>query len=240
MGQSSGKGESDRLQQELYGLLHSQGAALVGTGDLRGIEGAELPVGIAVAVPVPARIVQDLKSAPTREYYDAYHELNARLDHMVEAGAEFLRGRGWQAAAHTTKTIAYDRVRLCSALPHKTVATRAGLGWIGKNCLLVTPEYGSAVRLSSLVTDAPLPAARPIVQSRCGGCTSCVSHCPGRALTGALWQAGMPRRTLLDPQACRRAQIQRMKAATGIETDLCGLCFAVCPYTQRYLNRARP
>lgn len=226
------------LQRELYELLRSQGAALVGAADLRGVDGAELPVGVAVATPVPASIVQELKTAPTREYYDAYHELNARLDRMVEAGAEFLRRQGWQAAAHTTKTVAYDRARFCTPLPHKTVATRAGLGWIGKNCLLVTQEYGSAVRICSLVTDAPLATAAPILESRCGGCKNCVAHCPGRALTGALWRAGMPRQQLLDVQTCRSTQIRRMKAATGIDTDLCGLCFAVCPYTRRYLNRA--
>ena len=67
---------------------------------------------------------------------------------------------GYQSYANTTKAVKQDD-NWCTPLPHKTVATRTGLGWIGKNCLLVTKEYGSAVRLSSLLTDAPLPAGTP-------------------------------------------------------------------------------
>ena len=64
-----------------------------------------------------------------------------------------------------------------------------------------------------------------------------MQRCPAGALTGAQWNPGMAREALFHKKACKRAQIERMKRATGIETDLCGLCFAVCPYTQRYLRR---
>ena len=101
-------------------------------------------------------------------------------------GAEFLTRNGYHAQANTTKVVkANEDWR--TPLPHKTVATRAGLGWIGKNCLLVTREYGSAVRLSSLLTDAPLPSDVPVTESYCGNCTVCVSRCPAKALTGTLW-----------------------------------------------------
>lgn len=118
------------------------------------------------------------------------------------------------------------------------MATRAGLGWIGKNCLLVTKKYGSAVRLSSLLTNAPLPADVPVNESQCGGCAVCVKSCPARALKGVLWSTGTKREELFRKEDCKKMQIQRMKQATGIETDLCGLCFAVCPYTQQYLREA--
>lgn len=154
---------------------------------------------------------------------------------IVTCGAEFLKENGYQANVNTTKAVRPDG-SWCSPLPHKTVATQAGLGWIGKSCLLVTKEYGSAVRLSSLLTDAPLPADTPVRESQCGGCTVCVRSCPAGALTGALWTLGMKREELLRKEDCKKTQIWRMKQATGIETDLCGLCFAVCPYTQRYLK----
>ena len=117
------------------------------------------------------------------------------------------------------------------------MATRAGLGWIGKSNLLVTPAYGSAVRLSSLVTNAPLPVAEPISESRCGKCEQCVKLCPAHALTGTLWTAGMPRETLFRRIECYETQRSLMREHTGIETDLCGRCFAVCPHTLRYLKR---
>lgn len=124
----------------------------------------------------------------------------------------------------------------CTPLPHKTVATRAGLGWIGKSCLLVTKRYGSAVRISSLQTDAPLPAGEPVNESLCGKCGICVQKCPAKALTGTLWNTSTVREDLLRKEDCQNTQIQRMKQATGIDTDLCGLCFAICLYTQKYLK----
>lgn len=74
---------------------------------------------------------------------------------MAEGCAALLRTHGYQATANTEEhlpTGAEDR----SPLPHKAVACRAGLGWIGKNNLLTTPDFGGAVRLCTVVTDAPL------------------------------------------------------------------------------------
>lgn len=225
------------LKDELFSVLSQSGAQLMGVGNLAGIVPDGLTVGVSVAVPVPPHIVRQLQSAPTVEYYRQYFELNARLNAIVEAGARFLRDCGYRAVANTTDAVKKDE-NWCTPLPHKTVATRAGIGWIGKSCLLVTPQYGSAVRLSSIVTDAPLPFDKPIDASRCGDCTVCVDSCPAGALKGALWEVGMPREQLLDRFACKETQIERMERATGIKTDLCGKCFAVCPYTQGYLKRA--
>lgn len=151
--------EREELKRALYAVLAEAGANLMGIADLSGIVSGEMQTGVSVAVPVPRNIVRDLQTAPTREYYDAYHALNARLDGIVSRGAEFLRANGYRAQANTIKVVRKDE-DWRTPLPHKTVATRAGLGWIGKNCLLITREYGGAVRLSSLLTDAPLPAAR--------------------------------------------------------------------------------
>ncbi len=222
------------LKKELFSLLEEKGAKLMGVADLTGIVDGEMKRGVSVAIPVPKNIVRDLQTAPTKEYYDVYYSLNAQLDSIVTSGAEFLLKQGYHALANTTKAVKTDE-NWNTPLPHKTVATRAGLGWIGKNCLLVTREYGSAVRLSSLLTDAPLPCDTPKTESHCGGCTVCVKHCPAKALTGVLWTPETRREELFHKEDCKKMQIQRMKQATGIETDLCGLCFAVCPYTQKYL-----
>ena len=223
------------LKDELFDLLQAKGARLMGVADLKGIAGGELTTGISVAVPVPKEIVRDLQTAPTLAYYEAYHSLNAQLNQIVSAGAALLQERGFHAVANATDTVKTDE-NWRSPLPHKTVAVHAGLGWIGKNCLLITERYGGAVRLSSLLTDAPLPFDAPVEKSRCGGCSACVERCPAKAFTGATWTPGIEREKLFDWKRCYPEQLRRMKQATGIETDLCGLCFAVCPYTQRYLR----
>ena len=223
------------LKDELFDLLQAKGARLMGVADLRGVVSGELTTGVSVAVPVPKEIVWDLQTAPTLAYYEAYHSLNAQLNQIVSAGAALLQERGFHAVANTTDTVKTDE-NWRSPLPHKTVAVYAGLGWIGKNCLLITERYGGAVRLSSLLTDAPLPFDAPVEKSRCGGCRVCVERCPAKAFTGATWTPGIEREKLFDWKRCYPEQLRRMKQATGIETDLCGLCFAVCPYTRRYLR----
>lgn len=228
----------EQLKQALFEVLRAHGAALCGAADMGEFALNGLETGVAVAVPVPAHVVEDLKTAPTLEYRETYQRLNRQLDDIVLAGEAFLKERGFRAWACTLERMKKDE-NWCVPIPHKTFAARAGLGWIGKSCLLVTPEYGSAVRISSLLTDAPLPAAQPITQSRCGGCTQCADHCPGKAIKGTLWSAGMPREALLDREACKEAQFRRMEEATGLHVDLCGRCFAVCPYTQRWLRSAQ-
>lgn len=161
------------LTEELKNLLHSCGADLVGNGDMSEVENCDYKTGISVAVALPKDIIVDLQTAPTKEYYDLYYTLNAKLNEIVSAGEEFLRERGFAAYAQTTDRVEVNQNNV-SRLPHKTVATRSGLGWIGKNCLLITPQYGSAIRISSLLTNAPLEYDEPINESKCGMCNQCV------------------------------------------------------------------
>lgn len=223
------------LTEELKALLLQKGARLAGIGDMEGIKGCSYHTGVSVAVPLPVNIVRDLLHAPTREYYDMYRILNTRLNEIVMAGEAFLQKLGYEACAQTTDRVAIDSNN-CSRLPHKTVATRAGLGWIGKNGLLVTEKFGPAVRISSLLTNAPLSCDTPVVSSRCGACSQCVKNCPAQALYGALWEAGMQREKIVDVEQCYKTQIEIMYRETGIKADLCGRCFAVCRYTRRYLQ----
>lgn len=226
------------LSEELRDLLREKGAVLVGFGDMRQVVECEYPTGVAVAVPVPVHIVHTLKTAPTKEYYEMYDVLNHKLNGIVKAGEAFLVGKGYQALAQTTDYVVIDENRR-TTIPHKTVATRAGLGWIGKNCLLVTPQFGPAIRISSLLTDAPLEVEEPIDASRCGSCRLCVEACPANALRGTLWINGMCREKVVDIQACYEKQIEIMTEHTGIATDLCGKCFAVCAYTKEYLDTCK-
>ena len=222
---------------ELEQVLRREGAELVGCCRLPAELQMPWSYGVSVAVGLPAHIVRLLQHGPNKEYYYLYRELNARLDRIVTAGARYLAEQGFAAQPQTTDAVRFlDKYQ--TELPHKTVAVQAGLGWIGKNCLLVTPEFGSAVRLSSLLTNAPLQTGQPSKESRCGACRLCVESCPGKALRGVLWQPGMERDRLVDKVRCMETQTAVMKAQTGIETDLCGKCFAVCPYTQGYLRRA--
>ncbi len=227
------------LKRELFEVLRVKGAVLCGAADISDVTSdPALTYGVAVAVTLPKEIVSDLKIAPTLAYRDAYHTLNEKLNEIVTCGAEFLHSRGYEAVAQTTDYVQTD-TEFRSKLPHKSVAVRAGIGWIGRSGLLITEQFGGAVRLSSLMTNAPLEPDVPQFQNRCGGCRLCVEACPAHALSGVDWKPGMKREELFDWSSCNETQIRRMKEATGIEQDLCGLCFAVCPFTERYLRNIK-
>ena len=224
------------LQEQLLKTLYDAGAALVGVADLRDVPGAEFPFGVSVVLPLEKHIVTDLLTAPTKEYHDAYHTLNQQLNEIVLTGEAFLKKQGYRALAQIKDDSVHVDEKLQFSMPYKTVATRAGLGWIGKNALLVTPEYGCAVRIATLFTDAPLEAAKPVEKSLCGDCRACVEACPAGALQGAQWACGTKREDLVDAAQCESKMRQIMRETVGIDFDICGKCFAVCPYTQRWLR----
>jgi epoxyqueuosine reductase QueG len=121
-------------------------------------------------------------------------------------------------------------------LPHKTVATRAGLGWIGHSALLVTPGFGKAVRLTSVLTDAPFACAEPVDRSRCGTCHACVDACPAAAIKGVSWSAGIARERIVDVLACQ-PKASALAKAQGIDATICGICLLACPWTR--MSRSR-
>ena len=89
-------------------------------------------------------------------------------------------------------------------LPFKTLATRSGLGWIGKSATLVTKEYGNAIRLNGVLTDMPIQSGVPINSSLCGDCEECIKSCPGKAVKGKLWDLHTDRDELLDASECKK------------------------------------
>jgi epoxyqueuosine reductase len=227
------------LNEEIIGLLMSQGASLVGFADLKEIDTKArdgFPYGISIAIALNPQIMSAITEGPTRAYYDEYVRVNDKLDNLGHTVAVWLQENGFQAQAGPA-TFEEDKDNLAAKLPHKTVATRAGLGWIGKCALLVTKKYGSALRLNTVLTDAPVGAGKAVNDSLCGHCTYCVDACPARAHTGEIWQAGMPREALYDAFKCRNMTRGLSKKSFGKEVSICGLCIVACPWTKKYLAR---
>jgi epoxyqueuosine reductase QueG len=224
-----------RIKEELFRL----GADLVGFGSLIELSPDVrdgLPIGISVAVQYPAEVIRGISELPTQEYCHWYHTLNEKLDRIVTAGAEILQSQGFTAIAQTRAHVGFGETEYNTQLPHKTVATRAGLGWIGKSALFVAAEYGSMIRLSSILTDAPLDCAEPINKSKCGACSVCRDACPASAISGKLWNVNLYRDEFFDPVKCRQTARERAKQGFGWEITICGKCIEVCPWTQQILK----
>lgn len=121
-----------------------------------------------------------------------------------------------------------------SILPQKIVATLSGIGWIGKCAMLVTHEVGSALRMTVVLTNAPLKCGTPVTKSMCDpNCTICVNICPGKASLGGLWEVGVDRDEFFNAHACYSAARSRAKTLLDIDETMCGLCISNCPFTKR-------
>ena len=220
----------ERVRAELLRL----GADLAGFGDLTVLPPERrygLPVGVSVAVAYPAWVIRGIAELPTPAYYEHYNAINVRLDDIVTNGAEFIRSLGFRAVAQTRGQVGFGEDSDSTALPHKTLARRAGLGWIGKCALLVNERYGASIRLSSIITDAPLTVAEPVTRPRCGGCSKCADECPAGAVVGNNWSPGIPRDGLVDPVKCRTAARERAMRGFGVPgVTICGKCIEACPY----------
>jgi len=222
-------------EQAITGTLKKMGAALVGFADLSGFADDGLNTGVSIIVSLDAGVIRGIENGPTRAYFDLYHSANRKLDTLALACSDMIKDFGYDSFAQTTDAVREFGVYQ-TRMPHKTVAVRSGLGWIGKSALLVTREFGPAVRLTSVLTDAPLTAGIPIEESKCGGCTACADACPARAISGKLWSKDLFRDEFYDPLACRKKARELAWKRIGKEITLCGKCIEVCPYTQRYLE----
>jgi len=218
--------------EKLKQLLIANGADLVGFADLREISfDKEMPFGVSVAVKLSSDIIESLRDGPNLFYFEEYNRINDLLNKIVAAGAEYLVNIGFKAFAQTT-TLMVQTSDHKTVLPHKTVATKAGLGWIGKCGLLVSHEFGSGIRISSFITNAKLtPSGKPVEKSSCGHCAECVKSCPAKAISGKVWDVTTERSELIDVEKCIKAAKERAKKNIGKEMTLCGVCFAVCPHT---------
>lgn len=114
-------------------------------------------------------------------------------------------------------------------LSDRAVAERAGIGWSGKNCAIITPEYGSFVYLGEMITNIPFEPDTPI-ENMCGTCNKCIEACP----TGALVQSGQ-----INAKICISYLTQtkdflpdEYRSVIGNRLYGCDTCQIVCPYNK--------
>lgn len=134
--------------------------------------------------------------------------LNHELNLMAYKIARYLRHHGWRAL-YLPGSKQDQRFRT-APFYHMPAMYLAGLGTLGLNCCILTEQFGPRVRVTSIITDCPLPHGQPLEQELCTHCRKCVDNCPIHALDGVGWK---------DPYAC---------ASYGC----CATCFAICPVGQ--------
>ncbi len=120
------------------------------------------------------------------------------------------------------------------------------MGWIGKPALLVTEEFGPAIRLNTILTDAVFKCDHPIEVSQCGECMECTKACPGNAVSGRLWDISKSRDDpvkgrdhIFNAMNCLRYMFKCNEKLGVKEQDgrVCGVCIAACPRTKNYISK---
>ena len=214
---------------ELKERLLEKGASFVGFSDISGVPN-NLGYGGAITIGIKLldTYLQDVKEedAPTYEYFHHYRTVNFALDQLALFASLTL-----EKAGHKVRMIPASQSSVkdpySGAFPHKTAAVKAGLGYIGKNALFIHNEFGSKVRLATVLIDTPLVADSAPKFTSCGTCTACIDACPARAITGNEYYEGAPREHIFNAQRCSE---HMKKAYQHIgRGSVCGICIAVCP-----------
>jgi epoxyqueuosine reductase QueG len=212
---------------------------IFGFADLQG----QLPInysgynyGISIGRKLDSMIVSQLTDGPTLEYLRHYNNVNKQLAELTAKIQRDLSENGI-CSLPIVPTISigskqYERylASLSYDISHKMVATRAGLGWIGKTGLLITREFGPRLRLVSiLLKQDPGCSKKPIEISKCGNCNICVVKCPAKAANGIKWNINIHRDEFFNAFKCREKCAELAKQKLNVDERICGLCLSVCP-----------
>lgn len=216
------------IDVKLKQMLLEQGASLVGFADLGTSpvsDEPELKYAVSIIVKLSDSVLRSIKDRPSISYFQHYRAVNYKLDQLALSCVKYLEDSGYDAfpiaASQSIPTNKYYGI-----FQHKTVARLAGLGYIGKNSLLITEEYGSKVRLCTVLTNLPLQADRPIISKDCGGCVVCKNACPTCAIYGENFNPDCADKELFDKEKCSR----HMKTYNDVgRGSVCGLCIKACP-----------
>lgn len=218
--------------EELKAKIAEWGVSLVGFGDVStGLapEFCHMPNAIALAVKHP-KYIGTYKCGSMTVYSNQYEEVDSILESVQKKTVTLIKSQGWRTLAippDSAKPEDSFVSKLYPLFPHKTAATCAGLGWIGKSGLLVNTVYGARLSWATVLTDAPLQVCQtPYTEGKCGNCAKCVNACPVSAIRDVNWQRGEKAEPFIDVATCADYMSYTVKV---FQKYLCGLCVLACP-----------
>ena len=214
------------MTRKLCGIFEKAPKMLVGVTYVA--EEVPLPVttlrwAISIAMPLSHAIIETIDTAPTKLYKHHYKEVNSLLDQLSLEISLTLQEEGLSTLPIPASQI-IDWSVPRGDVDHRQVARAAGLGWIGRHGLLVTPEYGARQRLTTVLClekpDIPPQylTNRKLPKDDCGNCRACQGKCPGNAIGEEAEQ--------LDVNACHEVCADFSKRLVGVR--ICGICIKQC------------
>jgi len=203
-----------------------QGIDLFGVADILEIKDEFMILGrtleklnqaVCLGVRLSAGILDEIENAPTRLYFHHYKTINTLLDQVALKAGNYIQRKGYLALAIPASQIV-DWQNQKAHLSHKKIGYLAGLGWIGRNNLLVNKELGSQFRLVSVLTNMPLKIDKPTKQL-CRDCRICLEVCP----VGAIKEDPSDFDHLKCFEKLKDFQKQKL-----VDQYICGICVKAC------------
>ena len=211
----------DHLRREcsldLLGVadMRDEGAVLVGFPEnVR----SSLSFAVVIGLRVSRAVLGTLEDGPNLLYFHHYRQINAQLDRAATTISAEIERQGCSALPIPASQVV-DWEKMAGQVSHKAMACLAGLGWRGRNNLLVTPQLGSQVRFATILTDLPLTPAHP-VEGDCGSCRRCVMVCPAKAIGETPAE--------FDLAACYD-KLNEFRKTRRVPQHICGMCVKACP-----------
>ena len=213
--------------EKVKALCDQWGASLFGVADLHQLERDQvllpsrlidqLPFGLSIAFHLSDAVLEEIENQPTPLYFHHYQRVNILLDTIGLEVTSAIQKLRYQALPIPASQIV-DWKRQKAHLSHKQVARLAGLGWMGRNNLLVNQEFGSRIRLVTILTNLPLEKNSPSSMN-CGSCRACLSVCPAGAIA--------ERQEDFDHLRCHE-QLKTFSKTLHFSHHICGICVKAC------------
>ncbi|MBM5804681.1 MAG: epoxyqueuosine reductase [Candidatus Verstraetearchaeota archaeon] len=247
--------EMEKQTKEILSFARYAGTSLAGIADLHLLKNVDTYGGlslknfryaVSVAIALPSCAIEMITAEdPGMLYAHAYRTANLALDSITLKVAGKISGKGYRALA-VPASMRVDQKNHLGHVSHKPFAWAAGLGWIGRNGLLINPTYGSRIRLATALTDMPLKPGKPM-DNRCGECRLCVLSCPSKALRYSNFEVRpVSREEILDANKCyerlskNKELLAKKHHMVEHAAHICGMCIKVCPFGKVNVKRGHP
>jgi epoxyqueuosine reductase len=213
--------------KEIAAMLEEFKVDLFGVGDMSlydsslvGIDDKvkeELPFAVFFGLVLSKSILDTITDGPTQLYLHHYRQLNYRLDMISYLLSREIEKKGYNAMPFAASQVV-DWQKQRGHISHKKIGLITGIGWIGRNNLLVDPVFGAHARYNTVLTDMPLTAGKPLDRG-CGDCMACVDTCPA----GSIKEEA----ALFDHKGCYE-MINKLRKERNIGHHICGICVSAC------------
>ncbi len=216
----------DKNYSALKKFCRDEGIDLFGVADITRIKNEfkispktlqDLDKAVCLGVMLSGSILSEIEELPTKLYFHHYKIVNSFLDHVALKLCNIIQKKGFSALAIPATQI-IDWEKNTAHLSHRRLGALAGLGWIGRNNLLVNEKLGSQFRLVSILTNMPLKIDK-LSKKDCGDCRLCVKICP----SGAIRESPSD----FDHLKCFE-KLKSFQAQRQVEQFVCGVCVNVC------------